>query len=101
MGLTPCPTCQRHLRLDEKACPFCGASFGGAPIGGFAAVAAAAALALAGCGGKSAPPAQEPENETEETVAPDAGVDLPPPDDPIDPDRGGTVQPLYGVDLMP
>ena len=95
MGLTPCSNCQRHLRADEKACPFCGVK---APIGGFAAVAAAAALALAGCGGKSTPPAAPPENEGDDVAQPDAGVtdDQPPPDD--DYDRGGTVQPLYGVD---
>jgi hypothetical protein len=95
MGLTPCPTCSRHLRVDENACPFCGAK---APIGGFAAIAAAAALALAGCGGKTKAPDPGPGNEGDDVAAPDAGVDQPPPpDDPID--RGGDVQPLYGVDM--
>ncbi len=95
MPLIPCPTCQRHVRSEDKACPFCGAR---PPVGGFAAIAAAAALALAGCGGKS-PPAEPPENEgSGEVAAPDAGVgvDQPPPDDI---DRGGDVQPLYGVDM--
>lgn len=27
MGLVPCPSCQRHVRLEERACPFCDASF--------------------------------------------------------------------------
>lgn len=26
MSLAPCPTCTRHLRLQETACPFCGAA---------------------------------------------------------------------------
>jgi hypothetical protein len=24
--LAPCPRCQRHLRVDERGCPFCGAA---------------------------------------------------------------------------
>jgi predicted small lipoprotein YifL len=93
MGLIPCPTCRRHVRLEENACPFCGNA---APIGGFAAIAAAAALALAGCGGKSKTETP-PENKGDPAeVTPDAGVDEPPPDDP---DRGGDIQPEYGVDI--
>lgn len=92
MSLVPCPTCKRHVRLDETACPFCA----NAPIGGFLAIAAAAALALAGCGGKSAPAPQDPPGNDDpvDEPAPDAGVT-----DPEPPDRGGDVQPEYGVDI--
>jgi hypothetical protein len=100
MALIPCPACQRHVRAEEKVCPFCAAriSESGASTSAVAGVAAAAVLALAGCGSKAQTPAEPPSNVGE--ASPDAGtaaVDEPPPEpDPID--RGGTVQPLYGVD---
>lgn len=98
MGLIPCTSCQRHVRIEEKACPFCGTTR--ASLSGVAGLAAAAALALAGCGGKSAPATAEPpgnEDDGEVVASPDAGPELPPDDDW---DRGGDVQPLYGVDRM-
>lgn len=29
--LAPCPSCRRHVKLDEAVCPFCRASFETAP----------------------------------------------------------------------
>lgn len=101
MGLIPCISCQRHVRAEEQGCPFCGATLA-ARGGGLtaAAITAGAALALAGCGSKAPPAAEPPGNEIGET-APDAGAgDVEPTPDPEPPDRGGEMQPLYGVDMM-
>ncbi len=32
MSLAPCPTCSRHVRQSEDACPFCGATFAAALV---------------------------------------------------------------------
>jgi hypothetical protein len=101
MALIPCPGCQRHVRAEEKVCPFCEAriSEAGGSTSAVAGVAAAAVLALAGCGSKAQTPAEPPPSNVGE-ASPDAGpgdVEPTPPDpDPID--RDGMVQPLYGVD---
>lgn len=91
MGLIVCPSCRRHIRTEEKACPFC------TPAAVAGGIAIAAMLALAGCGSK-APAAQAPppSNEIGAGTQPDAGVDQPPPppDDPYEP----RPQPLYGID---
>lgn len=67
MALRPCPTCARHVRASESACPFCAAELGderpsasvtasGVRLGRAAmfvagtAVAAAALAGGAGCG---------------------------------------------------
>jgi hypothetical protein len=55
--LGPCTSCQRHVRIDEGSCPFCGESLqleAVAPtlprIGRVAAIAAMAAAGASGCG---------------------------------------------------
>jgi hypothetical protein len=74
--LHPCPSCARHLRAGETACPFCGAVLSGtfgasapiAPSNGRpmsrAALLFAAATVAASCGGA-----------IESTGAPDGGHD--------------------------
>ena len=37
--LSPCPACQRHVRVTEEACPFCGAAIPRAAARGTEAVA--------------------------------------------------------------
>ncbi|MEZ4224381.1 MAG: hypothetical protein R3B13_25755 [Polyangiaceae bacterium] len=109
--LVPCPSCERHLRVDESSCPFCATavSFPHAPpdavrwsdtrLSRSARVALGAAMvtALDGCasapkrGGPPPPPtAGEPVEITE-----------PEPTDPNQPDPeappdAGAVAPLYG-----
>lgn len=96
--LEPCPSCRRHVRLSESACPFCGAAIeASAPrslAGGRltrAAVFAGAALATAaaGCGGKQKSGGDGTGSGTAvENVASDGGVTLPePPDAQQVPDR--------------
>jgi hypothetical protein len=85
--LRPCPRCRRHVRIDERACPFCAAALApGAPpvlpVGRLtraAVFSAGAALAGAACGGKSAP-AQEPDPIDNTAAAVDARREPPPPD---------------------
>lgn len=63
--LVPCPACQRHVRVSESDCPFCGAAIGERQgtgrvpvvtkrLGSLAVMAfrtAALGAAIAGCGG--------------------------------------------------
>jgi cytochrome c5 len=91
--LAPCPSCRRHVKIDESSCPFCHAAFPTAlvPVEGdgarriprVAAIALAAGVtaATAGCTGGAQPLYG---------VAMDGG-------DVVD-DAGGQ-QPLYGVAL--
>lgn len=51
--LVPCPSCQRHVRSTEEACPFCKSKTGGRAAAGFLAATLGAALAT-GC--PSGPP---------------------------------------------
>jgi len=64
--LLPCPACDRHVRIIESFCPFCGATLplsyqgvGAARVPtrrlGRAAIVAFGAAALIGCGGDDAP----------------------------------------------
>lgn len=65
--LVPCPSCSRHVRAAERACPFCAAALP-ADLGAHAVPAAtrrldrlavftfAASIAAAGCGGKTETP---------------------------------------------
>lgn len=65
-SLVPCPSCQRHVRATEHACPFCAAALPAALADGAipaatqrmkraAAFAFTATLALAGCGDSTTP----------------------------------------------
>ena len=54
MALVPCATCLRHIRTPLSSCPFCGA------IVGLTSLAAAASLAVAGCGPATTPEATTP-----------------------------------------
>lgn len=103
--LAPCPACQRHVRIDETACPFCAAALApGEPrvLGrgrlARAAVFAGAALATtagaAGCGGKA-----KPADTNVENAAVDAGAD----EQPAPPDAAPYVEPDYPdeIEAMP
>lgn len=89
--LLPCDSCDRHVRVSESACPFCGAPRRAvaAPPGALdlptrlsrSAIVALAAAALAGptaCGGQSA---AEPPPDT--PVAPMYGAPAPVEDPPL------------------
>jgi hypothetical protein len=126
MKLTICPGCQRHVRLNERICPFCGHS----PAEGFVpqidvpvparasrsvryairAAIVSSALASA-CGASSGLDVNSPRDAGAPIpVAVDAGVDAgdlpipfygsPPPRDagPVEPDEdaGGAIIVLYG-----
>jgi hypothetical protein len=102
--LHPCTACRRHVRIDERTCPFCAAALSpGAPpalpVGRLTRAAvftAGAALAGAACGGKTAP-AQDPIDNTAAAI--DAGVDEPQPPDaaPYTPPPDHIVDMPYGA----
>lgn len=117
MSLVPCPSCNRHIRTGEHACPFCGsaisASIAAKVIPGAtqrlsraAAFAFTATLAMTNCGpGTTPPPAADAAADADGGVAPlygapaDATPDTAPtPDATADAarDDGGPV-PLYGA----
>ena len=81
-SLVPCPSCQRHVRASEHACPFCQAALPAALADGAipaatqrmkraAAFAFTATLALAGCGDSTTPGAPQ---MTVRTAAAPAGL---------------------------
>lgn len=83
MSLAPCPACQRHIRVSERACPFCGngvsPSIASKVVPGTtqrlsraAAFAFTATLTLAGCSDTTTP-------------APDAAGDTVSPSDTVTP----------------
>jgi len=116
MSLVPCPSCNRHIRTGEHACPFCGsaisASIAAKAIPGAtqrlsraAAFAFTATLAMTHCGPGTTPPAADAAADADGGVAPlygapaDATPDTAPtPDATADAarDDGGPV-PLYGA----
>ena len=50
--MTPCPSCNRHVRASDSACPFCGSARSGVLSRGFGAVGGAVtAIVLAACYG--------------------------------------------------
>jgi hypothetical protein len=56
MVLAVCSRCHRHVLLGATSCPFCGAeALGGSSTLGAAAIALGVGLAVAGCGGTTAP----------------------------------------------
>ena len=95
IDLAPCPSCHRHVRIDETACPFCATALSpGEPRtlrrGRFsrAAVFAGAALVstAAGCGGKSKGP------DTGGGDVENAAIDAGPDEVPIVPDAEPYVE---------
>lgn len=120
-SLVPCPSCQRHVRASEHACPFCQSALPAALADGAipaasqrmkraAAFAFTATLALAGCGDSTTPapadsavndnggvmplygaPADVPATDTPSTDTP--ATDAPATDAPAD--TGGMMA-LYG-----
>ncbi|MFK7987754.1 MAG: hypothetical protein AB8I08_17185 [Sandaracinaceae bacterium] len=110
-GLTPCPTCRRHVvaaeRPSQTSCPFCATS----KVRGRGSLLAASilALGLTACGGADdGPPpddAQTEETGGGESTPPenaDNSGDAPPDDSPPDDDRydegdENRAVALYGV----
>jgi hypothetical protein len=99
--LAPCPSCRRHVRIDERACPFCAAALPElAPRtiarGGRlsrAAVFAGASLLTAACGGKA-----QPADPVVGNTAVDAGADQVAPD--AEPYVDEAVKMPYGAPPM-
>lgn len=121
MSLIPCPACQRHVRAEEPACPFCARSLGPTrrAVGG--ALGLVAAAALAGCpeASTSSPPPGPPvpayggpppmvqpidqptEQPTEQPIDQEGPADVygaPPPPDvaPVASPDPGPPAPVYG-----
>ncbi len=106
--LAPCGSCDRHVRVDEVRCPFCGgervrvrgtreatARLGRAAIFAFHAVAAASLATLPACGGSGA--------GDRETIAQPYGAppDPDPPPDPPPDDESIRTTPAYGAPALP
>lgn len=98
MRLLPCSSCERHVRILDVTCPFCGAELGtrAAPplpntsrMSRGARLALGAAIAIAGCGGsgQSTEPPPQPTAPAEPTAEP--------------PDDGGDVVAEYGAPAPP
>ena len=98
--LKVCAGCRRHVSIDERSCPFCGAAQStAAPASSLlgrasrAAVFAGAALATTACGGKK-PKTDNLQNQNNQAAQVDAGVETPP-DNTNKPDN--TVPMPYGA----
>lgn len=114
--LLPCPSCSRHVNLDEAKCPFCAQIVHFAQVPAAVSVAqtarlsrtarvalgAALAAALPACGG-SGQPADGPEPPPATTTAPpdDDGSPAAEYGAPMPPDDPGAVAPLYGEPAPP
>ena len=91
--LRPCPSCARHARVSEAACPFCGAPFADAfrssprPKGPGARLTRAALVAFGTLGTGSL--ALTPACSSSSSAAPTGGGETN--------DSGGTAMPLYGA----
>lgn len=112
-SLVPCPSCGRHVRVAERACPFCAASLSrGAQSAAVipsatqrmsraAAFTFAASLAIAGCGDSTPSPdaAVDSGGNTDTGNPSDNGtpVDTGTPTDSGAPDDNGGPVPLYGA----
>jgi hypothetical protein len=126
MAFAPCPSCRRHVRVDETACPFCGATgatlvatpdattrmtrtrlFAFATTVGVTAATLACPSSGGGGGGNIAqpygvPPRPEPtmvDGGADETtaIAPPATIEPPPPGTaPTLPNTAPTGKPPYG-----
>lgn len=103
--LAPCPSCSRHVKTSETACPFCQASLPAGAVVALpapparmsraAAIAFTASLALAGCEGGTASVgdggAADEGGQSDGGKESDGGKDATSP-----PDDGG-IQPPYGA----
>jgi hypothetical protein len=116
--LVPCPACDRHVRLTERACPFCATALDarrtvptlplpGVGVGRLALFTFALSASLAGCGEPARPLAPNAPID-----ATDAGADAAPSDASAttatdagrthgDDDPIGSFHPLYGVPPAP
>ncbi len=116
--LIVCSSCQRHVRENEPACPFCREPLVALEVSPTAkplrvALAIAAATAAIGCGKTSEPPAT-PVEMTDASAAqpmppapayglpppemmPEAGASTTPAPEPTTPPSRGTIRPLYGA----
>ncbi|MEZ4389919.1 MAG: hypothetical protein R3A48_02395 [Polyangiales bacterium] len=100
-SLSPCPACQRHVRVDAPSCPFCASDLAGAalpviPDAGGARLTRAALFAfattVAACS-TSQTPAQTP---------PPPQQPAPTPAEPVAAPQGpGTVAAIYGAPAPP
>jgi len=118
MSLVPCPSCRRHIRTGEHACPFCAASIGAdlaskaipgttQRLSRAAAFAFTATLTMANCGPGTTPaPTPDAATDADGGVAPlygapvDASPDTTPPPPDASPDvvnDNGGPMPLYGA----
>ena len=100
-SLSPCPACQRHVRVDAPSCPFCASDLAGAtlpviPDAGGARLTRAAlfafATSVAACSTSQTPaqsptPPQQPAQTPAEPVA--------------SPQGPGTVAAIYGAPAPP
>lgn len=101
--LIPCAGCQRHVRANEEACPFCGAAVATVPahrlpstrLGRAATFAFGAALAAATSTGCTE--SHEPVNDGGGLEEPDAGDDASITDDGSLPFEDSGVAPPYGA----
>ncbi len=113
--LLPCPSCSRHVRLQEAACPFCAQSvqFDHVPpavsvaqtarLSRTARVALGAALAatVPACGGSATPP-DSPQPAPTTTAPPDDdGAPAAEYGAPMPPDDPGAIAPMYGEPAPP
>jgi hypothetical protein len=81
MTLLPCVSCNRHVFPGERRCPFCDGELPQRAVpsrrGRLAraglALAVAATVGIAGCGGDSVPIAQNDLSSSDLAVAPDLG----------------------------
>jgi hypothetical protein len=103
MTLAPCPSCSRHVKTSETACPFCKAAIApgaavaipGPPrrLSRAAAYAFTASLAIAGCEGGTAQIGDAGTTDEGgsggEGGTRDGGTDAPP--------DNGNIQPPYGA----
>lgn len=102
-ALSPCPECQRHVRVDSQECPFCARDLTGAPLPvvpdmGAARLSRAAifafATSVAACTTAQAPPQSPPPPQA---AVPQPVVTAPPPDPAAAPPEPGTVAAIYGA----
>ena len=111
-SLVPCPSCARHVRASERACPFCRSvlpstlaskAIPGATqrLGRAAAFTFAATLAATGCSDDPAPPADaaalDTGSATDTGPSTDRGTDTGSATDTGFPTDDGGVAPLYGL----